>query len=113
MSFFTSLPVVFQFFRNYITSDKRTQKASGLKVVLGSEDIVLGVTQLHRCSHTPDPGSPRGDSKPTLCTTAGKGSYILERLHYEGFKMKVKSPNLNSSENPSPEIQVFEVLKRS
>ena len=112
MSLFTSLSVVFLFSRNYITSDKRTQKASGLKVVLGSEDTVVGVTQPRVCSHTPDPGSPTGDSKSTLCTTAGEGSYILERLHYEIFKTKVKSPNLNSSENPNPDIQVFEVLKR-
>ncbi|XP_065783450.1 uncharacterized protein [Muntiacus reevesi] len=38
--------------RNDIPPDKRTQNTGELKVVLGSEDIAVGVTQPHGCSPT-------------------------------------------------------------
>ena len=92
---------------------KELQKTGDLKVVLGSEDIAVGVTQPHGCSPTLI-RAHQEETRSVLSTVYNRrGSYILVRLHYEVFKTKIKSPNLNSAENKYPEIQVIEVLKRS
>ena len=44
-------------------------------------------------------------SVPLVFITAREKEYILERLHYDVLKTRVKSSNLNFSENPNSEIQ--------
>ena len=92
---------------------KELKKTGDLKVVLGSEDIAIGVTQPHGCSPTLI-RAHQEETQNVLTTVYNnrRGSYILVRLHYEVFKTKIKSPSLNSAENKNPEIQVIEVLKR-
>lgn len=71
--------LLFCFFRNYITSDKITQKASGLNIVLIPEDIATGAefspmgVPLHLIlAHQEKIQSVL----PTLCMTAGEGEYF-------------------------------------